>query len=73
MAELSPREPSATRVEHALAAEQVNLTTEHGRARAAELIEEALRALPGRAARRRRRPARRRDCSRRSGASCATT
>jgi pilus assembly protein CpaF len=43
VAELSPRELVRTRVEHALAAEQVNLTSEGGRSRAEELIEQTLR------------------------------
>ena len=43
MAELSPRELVRTRVEHALAGEQVNLTSSGGRTRAEELIEQVLR------------------------------
>ena len=43
MAELSARELVRTRVENALAAEQVNLTSSGGRSRAEELIEQVLR------------------------------
>jgi pilus assembly protein CpaF len=43
VAELSPRELVRTRVEHALASEQVNLTSTSGRTRADELIEQVLR------------------------------
>ena len=43
MAELSARELVRTRIEHALAAEQVNLTSSGGRSRAEELIEQVLR------------------------------
>ena len=43
MAELTPRELVRTRVEHALASEQVNLTSATGRSRAEQLIEETLR------------------------------
>lgn len=43
MAELSPREVVRARVEHALAAEQVNLTSGSGRTRAEEVIEQTLR------------------------------
>jgi pilus assembly protein CpaF len=44
MASISPGETIRTRVEHALAAEQIDLTTEEGRARAAALIDECIRA-----------------------------
>ena len=43
MAELSPRDLVRTRIEHALASEQVNLTSSAGRSRAEELIEQILR------------------------------
>jgi pilus assembly protein CpaF len=43
VAELSARELVRTRVEHALASEQVNLTSTSGRTRADELIEQVLR------------------------------
>jgi pilus assembly protein CpaF len=43
VAELSPRDLVRTRVEHALASEQVNLTSGSGRSRAEELIEQVLR------------------------------
>ena len=42
MAELTTAESVRTRVEHALAAEQVNLASSSGRARAEQLIEDAL-------------------------------
>ncbi len=44
MAPLGPGETIRTRVEHTLASEQIDLTTEHGRTRAAELIDETIRA-----------------------------
>lgn len=44
MAELSAPELVRVRIEHTLAGEEVNLATEQGRARAAKLIEEVLRA-----------------------------
>jgi pilus assembly protein CpaF len=43
VAELSPRELVRTRIERALAFEQVNLTSSAGRSRAEELIEQVLR------------------------------
>ncbi len=44
MASLGPGETIRTRVEHTLASEQIDLTTEQGRTRAAELIDETIRA-----------------------------
>lgn len=44
MASLSPGETIRARVERALAAEQIDLTTEEGRARASEQIDESVRA-----------------------------
>ena len=52
MAELSPRDLVRTRIEHALASEQVNLTSSAGRSRAEELHRANLARLPGRGARR---------------------
>ena len=44
MAPLGASETIRTRVEHTLASEQIDLTTEQGRTRAAELIDETIRA-----------------------------
>jgi len=44
VASMSPADTMRARVEHALAAERIDLTTEDGRARASELIDECIRA-----------------------------
>ena len=44
MASISPGETIRARVERALAEEQIDLTNEQGRTRAAELIDECIRA-----------------------------
>jgi len=45
VASIAAAETIRTRVEHALAAEQIDLTSEHGRVRAGELIDESIRAF----------------------------